>query len=227
VKEQSTVAGLNTAIGVSRVHFPVTALGPGRRVGIWLQGCSIRCPGCISADTWAASKRPTTVGQVLAAVKPWLDTADGVTISGGEPFDQSGALKALLIGIRALSNVDVLVFSGYSLESLHDRLLGMDGLIDAIVSDPFLHDKPPTQPLRGSANQRLTCLTQLGHERFDQFHRALTEADRHLDIGFDDAGEVWLAGIPMPGDFERLRKLLIADGHDVATTEDRSCRKEI
>src|SRR3546814_9784731 len=40
-------------IAVSRLHFPVTALGPGRRIGLWLQGCSIRCPGCISVDTWA------------------------------------------------------------------------------------------------------------------------------------------------------------------------------
>ncbi|MCT5046402.1 radical SAM protein, partial [Pseudomonas aeruginosa] len=27
-------------------------MGTGRRLGIWFQGCSIRCPGCISADTW-------------------------------------------------------------------------------------------------------------------------------------------------------------------------------
>jgi anaerobic ribonucleoside-triphosphate reductase activating protein len=227
VTEQSTLGATGTAIGVSRLHFPVTALGPGSRVGIWLQGCSIRCPGCISADTWATSKRPTTVGQVLGAVQPWLGTADGVTISGGEPFDQSGALKALLTGIRALTNVDVLVFSGHSLESLQDPLLDVAGLIDAVVTDPFLQDLPPTKPLRGSANQRLTCLTKLGRERFEQFDRALTVDDRHLDIGFDDGGEIWLAGIPMPGDFERLRKLLIADGHDVATTEDRSCRKVI
>ncbi|WP_461325238.1 4Fe-4S cluster-binding domain-containing protein [Bradyrhizobium diazoefficiens] len=39
-------------ISVSRIHFPVTTLGPGRRLGIWFQGCSIRCPGCISMDTW-------------------------------------------------------------------------------------------------------------------------------------------------------------------------------
>ncbi|HAU1321526.1 TPA: radical SAM protein, partial [Legionella pneumophila] len=43
-------------IYISRVHFPVTTLGPGHRIGIWFQGCSIRCPGCISTDTWNINK---------------------------------------------------------------------------------------------------------------------------------------------------------------------------
>ena len=37
---------------LNKAHFPVTALGPGRRIGIWVQGCSIQCPGCVSLDTW-------------------------------------------------------------------------------------------------------------------------------------------------------------------------------
>lgn len=39
-------------LALSRMHFPVTTLGPGDRIGIWFQGCSIRCTGCISKDTW-------------------------------------------------------------------------------------------------------------------------------------------------------------------------------
>ena len=41
------------ALVVNRVHFPVTALGPGRRLGVWVQGCSIGCAGCLAHDTWA------------------------------------------------------------------------------------------------------------------------------------------------------------------------------
>ena len=37
-------------IRVRFIHFPVETLGPGRRVGVWLQGCSIRCVGCISPE---------------------------------------------------------------------------------------------------------------------------------------------------------------------------------
>ena len=102
-----------TTLNLSRLHYPVTTLGPGRRVGIWFQGCSIRCPGCVSVDTWAAGQGGTTVSAVLAAVSPWLVTADGVTISGGEPFDQVDALLALLRGLRSAGAEDILVYSGY------------------------------------------------------------------------------------------------------------------
>src|SRR5690606_31060631 len=156
-------------VSVSRVHFPVTALGPGRRVGIWFQGCSIRCPGCISADTWATTKPSSTVEDVLTAIRPWLATADGITISGGEPFDQAGALEVLLRGLRAERAGDILVFSGYPLEALDVHLSRMGGLIDAIVSDPFERTATQSLRLRGSDNQRLTFLTPLGRQCFSVY----------------------------------------------------------
>ena len=44
------------SVSISRLHFPVTTLGPGHRIGIWFQGCSIRCEGCLSMDTWAPGR---------------------------------------------------------------------------------------------------------------------------------------------------------------------------
>lgn len=38
-------------IYINNAHFPVTVLGPGA-LGIWTQGCSIGCKGCVSRDTW-------------------------------------------------------------------------------------------------------------------------------------------------------------------------------
>ena len=104
---------MSTAIALSRIHFPVTALGPGRRIGIWFQGCSIRCPGCISMDTWAQGRGSTTVDKVADAISQWSTTADGITISGGEPFDQPDALFELLARIRSQTEADILVFTGY------------------------------------------------------------------------------------------------------------------
>ena len=68
-----------TSIAISRVHFPVTTLGPRRRLGIWMQGCSIRCPGCISADTWATGRGVVALPQLLCQIAPWLDEAEGIT----------------------------------------------------------------------------------------------------------------------------------------------------
>lgn len=216
--------GPHTDIGLSRLHFPVTTLGPGQRVGIWFQGCSIRCPGCISADTWAAALAFSTVADVLTAIQPWLAAADGITISGGEPFDQVAALQALLEGLRAGSSADILVFSGYPLESLETNISRMCGLIDVIVSDPFERQTTQTMRLRGSDNQRLTFLTPLGRYRFDAYQAPRDERDRRLDVTFDDDGAVWFAGIPDRDDFARFKSRLEAQGHRVMTSEDKSCR---
>lgn len=104
---------MTTTVNLSRIHFPVTTLGPGRRIGIWFQGCSIRCPGCISMDTWTHGRGTTTIAEVVDAISPWLSTADGITVSGGEPFDQREALFELLARLRALTAADILVFTGY------------------------------------------------------------------------------------------------------------------
>jgi len=211
-----------TDIAISRLHFPVTTLGPGRRVGIWTQGCSIRCSGCISADTWVASRGVTCVDNVMSAITPWLDVSDGVTISGGEPFDQPEALKQLLRRIRSVTAVDILVFSGHPIEAISEHLLKMNGLVDAIISDPYVQDQAQTLALRGSDNQRLTLLTDLGAQRFSQFERPASPDDNKLDLMTGDDGEFWMAGIPRRDDFRRLEQLLAAKHHKVFTTQDRS-----
>jgi anaerobic ribonucleoside-triphosphate reductase activating protein len=206
-------------IGLSRLHFPVTTLGPGRRVGIWLQGCSIRCPGCISADTWRTSEEPADVAEVVSRVAPWLAQCDGVTISGGEPFDQPQALATLLSQIRAQSSVNVLVYSGYPYEKLIEFLAAWPGLIDALITDPFELHQSQTKLLRGSDNQRLHLLTDRGRESFAGCERLVRPQDRQLDVMFDDEGVVWVAGIPSRGDMKRLQGLLQAQGHSSITSE--------
>jgi anaerobic ribonucleoside-triphosphate reductase activating protein len=213
---------VNTEIAISRIHFPVTRLGPGRRVGIWVQGCSIRCPGCISVDTWAQGRGRTGVCEVLDAIAPWISTADGFTISGGEPFDQPDALNSLLAGIRKRSAADILVFTGYSLEAIGLQLSSMDGLIDALIADPFDETAPQTLALRGSDNQRLLLLTALGRERFADYERPADARERTIDVMFDANGEVWLAGIPVRDDFRRLQRLLQETGAKVVISQDRS-----
>ena len=211
-----------TSIALSRTHFPVSTLGPGRRLGLWFQGCSIRCPGCVSMDTWASGTASMSVSELLTLLGPTLDEADGITVTGGEPFDQPEALKELLRGIRTRTRADVLVYSGYPFEALEPSLRAMEGLVDGLVSDPFERETPQTLALRGSDNQRLRPLTALGQERFAAFERPLGPGDHALDAMFDDAtGEVFFVGIPRRGDMRRLMALLAEDGHAASTTEDK------
>lgn len=207
---------------LSRVHFPVTTLGPGRRVGIWFQGCSIRCPGCISADTWVKREPDLPVADLLQNIREWLSQCDGVTISGGEPFEQPDALADLLGAIRAEWDPNVLVYSGLDFEGLREHPLVLSGLIDALISEPFLQEEAQTKPLRGSDNQRLHFLTERGRRLFAQYDLASSQPEKSLDVMFDADGMVWLAGIPRRGDMKRLQGMLAAQGDVITITEARS-----
>lgn len=207
-------------VTVSRIHFPVTTLGPGDRLGIWLQGCSIKCPGCISRDTWNAEVGEVAIGDLLLAIAANANEADGLTVSGGEPFDQPDALAVLLKKWRALSIRSTLVFTGREFADILPWLVANPGLIDAVITGPFRSDVPQTLALRGSDNQQLHVLSALGAEMLS-FERPADPNDRRLDIMFDEEGEVWMAGIPARGDVSRLRRALQAAGHQVSTSAER------
>jgi anaerobic ribonucleoside-triphosphate reductase activating protein len=210
-----------SAMFVSRLHFPVRALGPGKRIGVWLQGCTIRCPGCISADTWRPGTGRTDVDAVLAQMARWASAADGLTVSGGEPLDQPEALAELLRGWRRLSGTSVLLFTGYEWDFAGPWFEANPGLADAVIAGPFEPASGQSLALRGSDNQSLRILSVLG-DPLRAYERPRGPGDRQLDAMFDEDGSVWFAGIPGPGEFEQLTAVLEGAGHQVATSLGRA-----
>ena len=196
---------------VARVHFPVTALGPGNRLGLWVQGCGLACPGCMSRDTW--DRGGGTVMTAESLVKTWRDAlahgADGITVSGGEPLDQAQGLTGLLREVRRLPAArpaDILVYTGYELAEARRRGSGVLALADAVITGRYEVAEPTSLIWRGSANQRLVPLTALGQERYLEYVRAET-AQPAIQVGSDPAG-YWLIGVPRRGDLQRLEKEL-------------------
>jgi anaerobic ribonucleoside-triphosphate reductase activating protein len=208
-------------ISLSKLHFPITALGPGRRIGIWFQGCSIRCAGCMSRNTWAFSRDSEPSEGLLDRMAPWLTEADGVTISGGEPFDQPNGLLALLAGLRERFKGDVLVYSGYEFEVLQAHHGAALAFVDALISEPFDEAQPTVAPLRGSANQRLHLLSAIGAERFAGLDTAERKGPAVLDLVANPDGSVWMAGVPRRGDLKRLMHMLADQGITLATSAGR------
>jgi anaerobic ribonucleoside-triphosphate reductase activating protein len=209
-----------TRIAINKIHWPVTTLGPGRRLGIWFQGCSIGCPGCLSLDTWSTPEESwTTVARVLEAVEgPLRAGLSGITISGGEPFDQPQALLGLLYGLRALfadranaqdkGELDILCYSGRPLGQLRSNHQSVLAELDAVISDPFSRHTPTRLPWRGSANQRLTLLSDLARKRY----ASDVDTDR-ASLQFDVSPEgIWMIGVPREGDLERVERRLAAAG---------------
>jgi anaerobic ribonucleoside-triphosphate reductase activating protein len=210
-----------TAILISRTHYPVTTLGPGVRAGIWTQGCTLGCHGCLARDTWAADPdRAVDVAAIAGWVASLPEPVDGVTISGGEPFEQPAALTALLLALDAWraarapgsSPADVLVYSGYPFSRL-SRSAGARvplELCDAVVAGPYVDRLNTGLRWRGSANQRIVPLTKLGRERYADADEPPGPQPR-LQIGVD-GDRIWYIGIPHRGDLARLSERLGAAG---------------
>lgn len=207
-------------VSVSRLHFPVTTLGPGQRIGLWLQGCSLSCPGCISVDTWEHGRGLVSLEAVRARLSQLAPSAAGLTVSGGEPLDQPEALRAFLEHWRSVSKASVLLFTGREWDEAEVWFTANAGLVDCVISGRYRSDLPQTLALRGSDNQELRILSDLGEE-FRAYDRVITPSDRRLDVMFDKEGDAWLAGIPARGELGRLRRLLAAQGHQAHTSDMR------
>ena len=206
-------------ISVNKAHFPVTVLGPGRRVGIWLQGCTIGCKGCLSRDTWA---RDAGKDMPISALLAWCEQAsggvlDGVTISGGEPFEQPQALGELLRGLahwrqRLKRDFDILCYSGYPLAKLRARHAAVLAQLDGVISEPFVEALPSTHAWFGSGNQKLTALSDRGKQRYAD---SPAPSGKSMQV-LVDGERVWYVGVPARGDLDRLEALCRARGMDFA-----------
>lgn len=206
-------------MGLSRSHFPITTLGPGKRLGIWFQGCHIRCNGCVSMDTWPKAKLLTNIDDFLNDIHSWISLAEGITISGGEPFEQPDALIYLVDRLKQLSPVNILVYSGFAFATIKPFIDKASPHIDVVITGAFDCSAPQTVILKGSDNQSMHILTELGNTYFGHLqHKKITENDRSLDVMFSENGAVWFAGIPRQNDFLNLQTLLEKDGHQLTTS---------
>jgi len=140
------------------------AEGPGLRYALWLQGCSIRCPGCCNPHLFAPLGPKTAVAELLAEIAVLQGEIEGVTVLGGEPFDQAGGLLTLVAGVEALG-LSRVVFSGFTLEELKGRgdpvVNRILATIDVLVDGRYDSRLKETERLWvGSSNQNFHYLTR-------------------------------------------------------------------
>ena len=153
-------------LNVSSTMSRSRANGPGVRAVIWVQGCTIGCRGCYSASTHpheaSSLHRPSEIAEWLQSIPD----IEGVTFSGGEPFEQAAAVLETINSIRENmgSDFSVFVYTGYEIEFLrksndrnvHDLL----NAIDILSAGPFDYKlRDETLLWRGSSNQSLHFLS--------------------------------------------------------------------
>ena len=134
--------------------------GPGLRFAVFVQGCTHRCPGCHNPESQPHGGGEVRLIDDVVAEIAANKLAQGVTVSGGEPFEQAAACAELARRVRALG-LNVWTYSGYTYEQLEagvpdpaarDLLAQTDVLVDG----PFVQARHSYDlPWRGSSNQRL------------------------------------------------------------------------
>lgn len=133
--------------------------GPGFRFTVFTQGCSHHCPGCHNPQTHDPSGGTEhTVEELLERMRS-NPLTDGLTLSGGEPFEQPEDCLLLAQGAHE-SGLNVWSYTGYLFEFLRDQ--GTEAQkallreLDVLVDGPFLlEQRTLSLPWRGSRNQRV------------------------------------------------------------------------
>ncbi len=149
-----------------------SVVGPGLRTCIWMQGCSLKCPHCQNPEFQSHSPRNLILPSSLFDIVNQIQDVDGLTISGGEPLQQSKALSYFLEFYHTL-NKSVIIFTGYSSEEIEcssnlyiQKILSFT---DCLITGPYRQDLKILDKNVGSRNKRIWLITdRLKKEDFSQ-----------------------------------------------------------
>lgn len=139
------------------------ANGPGVRTTIFVTGCTLNCKNCFNKEyqdfdygnIWSNEETNNIINLLQNNI------IEGLTILGGEPFDNSEDLLTIVKEIRKNTKKSIWIFSGYIFEELikDNTNLEILKLCDILVDGPYIEElKNLSLKFRGSENQRLIDL---------------------------------------------------------------------
>lgn len=165
--------------------------GPGCRFVIWVQGCSIRCKGCWNKEMWSfKTKQEISVNDLISKILKEKEFIEGVTILGGEPFDQYNELLKLskLIYENKLS---LILYTGYEKEELKEKnYLEIIRYIDILISGRYKEEFRNLQlGLIGSSNQTIDFYS-------DRYCESDLSKTNEIEITLTNSGKIELYGYP-------------------------------
>ena len=139
------------------ITYSSSADGEGFRDVLFVSGCPHRCEGCHNSQTWDYTSGTEESLEVVYNALTKSSLTD-VTLSGGEPFEQSEALVCLVKKIKETTTKTVWVYSGYLFEEIvsDDKKKKLLELCDVLVDGRFRKEYADEDLLfRGSSNQRI------------------------------------------------------------------------
>lgn len=135
------------------------ANGPGLRSVVWVQGCSLGCEGCFNPLT----HNPEAPVPVMAAseLAHWVVTngVEGVTVSGGEPFEQPEGVLEMGRLVRD-AGLGVVILTGFTWSEV-TQMIPLEELarcVDAVITGRYRRDRHIGFGLRGSSNKQVRLI---------------------------------------------------------------------
>lgn len=223
-----TRPGPSATLRVAEVTEHCTVLGPcapGRaRAVVWVQGCPLRCSGCISTEYLPFEGGTPMATRTLVDRLFALDGLDGVTFSGGEPFAQAAALVDLVDRLRAAGDWSVMSYTGHTIEWLEARgtpaQRALLDRLDLLVDGPYVERLHRPLLWRGSSNQRIHVLSDRHEDVATRL--AVPDGDRPAGIQVEvDGGNFRVLGVPpTPGFRQAFERRMARRGLYLITEED-------
>lgn len=164
---------------IGRIIFPITSLGKGNRIGIWLQGCDLGCHNCMSKDLWYINEKSImSIDTIIQHVIQFSEKCDGITISGGEPFLQIDNLMKLIIQLHDFVSNDIILFTGYYEAELknmfNNQYNQIRDYVSLIIAGRYIEEKNNSIGLAGSCNQEyIICRDEYNIKELENYERSM------------------------------------------------------
>jgi anaerobic ribonucleoside-triphosphate reductase activating protein len=200
---------------LNRIIYPVYNLGPGARIALWMQGCKIHCKGCINPELHdCKAGRQVEVASLVLAFSKIITPFDGITITGGEPFDQYEALIAFCAFAKKITGIHIFVYSGYTLTQLFQKFPDRTFLkyIDLLKAGPYINNLNENEYFRGSTNQQLYSFESDKSGKIKFSVKPFSETVNKWSAGIDENHNIFLTGIPGKNDMKILTEKLNCTG---------------
>ncbi len=162
---------------VERVLCPIKSLGPGNRLVLWTKGCGKNCINCASPEM-ASIKNAKEVSiedlfRMISNIYE-MEKFNGITISGGDPFEQISELIQLIKKLRLLTD-DILVYTGFVWDefklTINENLKNeIEKNISVLIDGPYIDELNISDVvLRGSSNQKIIYFDNTKKETYEKY----------------------------------------------------------
>lgn len=187
---------------LNKIQYPVYNLGEGKRIGIWVQGCNLGCKGCVNKTLWSSKKgKSVSVVDVFNWLASIQNDFDGITISGGEPFQQYEQLISFLHLVKTKTDLTVHCFSGYYLNELNENFPDKLFLkyIDTLVDGRYIEEQHEDTNIKGSSNQTVYSI-------IDEVAVKETKpsVSKKWSVNISKENRIYMTGIPKKNELEYL-----------------------